>query len=346
MNQLCADEIEKIIELLTKKIDVKVKSNTSNHEIISRERENKIYCKVCGSMHIHKNGKTKVGRQKYICYDCHKCFSDTTNSILYYSKSPYDIWKRFIYCEIRQMTLLDTANELNISKTCAFNWRHKFHKALEFYTNDINLSGEIQLDATYTSINLKGTKPENMPRYSKKRPSSAYRGLSHHKVCIMSGCDDHDNIAFKITGLGKETTEYYEIFGSKIVNPTLLITDQSWGFISFSKSINCELDQIPTTAYKSPNGHTLAELNQIHSELKIYMKKYHGVSIRHLQGYLNKFVFLKMLKYKVDYHERVLKSYLLTIPAFTTLSNSEISKLTLPIDLKVAYAEYNYGIFA
>lgn len=37
-----------------------------------------------------------------------------------------------------------------------------------------------------------------MPRISKKRSSSAYRGISHHKVCIMSAVDDNDNMFLKL----------------------------------------------------------------------------------------------------------------------------------------------------
>lgn len=61
---------------------------------------------------------------------------------------------------------------------------HKALYALKNFLNNIKLSGDIQSDEKYFSINLKGTKPKNMPRYSKKRTSatSPYRGISHHKI--------------------------------------------------------------------------------------------------------------------------------------------------------------------
>ena len=69
--------------------------------------------------------------------------------------------------------------------------------------------GEIQSDEKYFSINLKGTKTKNMPRYSKKRTStnSPYRGISHHKICVVSSIDENDNLLLKIVGLGRCTTE-------------------------------------------------------------------------------------------------------------------------------------------
>jgi hypothetical protein len=40
------------------------------------------------------------------------------------------------------------------------------------------LSGQVELDATYTKINLKGTRKEDMPRISKKR--------GKHKTSLVS----------------------------------------------------------------------------------------------------------------------------------------------------------------
>ena len=58
-----------------------------------------------------------------------------------------------------------------------------------------------------------------MPRFSKKRTStsSLYRGISHHKICVVFSIDEKDNLLLKITGLGRCTTEMLEnILGKKI----------------------------------------------------------------------------------------------------------------------------------
>ena len=64
--------------------------------------------------------------------------------------------------------------------------RHKLYKTASQIIQEQKLSNEIEIDSQYLSINLKGTKLENMPRYSKKKrgKQSAYRGISHHKVCV------------------------------------------------------------------------------------------------------------------------------------------------------------------
>lgn len=344
INQLCADELSQLLEiLLTSRVNISNKMN-ANHKILIREKN--IVCPHCGSKHVCKNGTRPNGVQKFICMECHKSFSATTKTVLSSSKKSYELWNEYIKCELNHLTLEQIAAEVGISKTTAFNWRHKLFKALDYFISQIKISGEMQIDATYVSINLKGTKPKNMPRYSKKRTSSSYSGISHHKVCIVSAIDEYDNCVLKIAGLGKETVEYYNQLNPYIKNPTLMITDQFWGFTSFSKFHNCDLEQIPTTSHSSESGYTINSINQIHSEFKTWISKYHGVSIRHLQGYLNMFVFLKYLKYKYEIKERKYQAYLLSIPTNATLNTKDIAHIPLPIDLKTAYGEYKYGIFA
>ena len=53
-------------------------------------------CPFCGSVHFKKNGKDKNGHQRYICLDCHKSFSDRTNTLFYWSHFTLDQWRHFI----------------------------------------------------------------------------------------------------------------------------------------------------------------------------------------------------------------------------------------------------------
>lgn len=346
LSKLCADEIIFLSELLNTEYKNICSTKDSNHKILNREREK--CCPYCGSLHIRKNGKRKTGVQKYICAECGKSHSSTFNSVLYKTKKNYQEWKVFIECELLHLTLEETAYKVGISKTTAFYWRHKLYKSLENYINSIKLSDTIYIDATYEKINLKGTKKENMPRLSKKRTSkgSSMRGISHHKICIISGIDEEDNIVLKIAGLGRESIEHYNILNDTFLEPKILITDQAWGYTTYANQLKCELDQIPTGAHKSPNGNDLNILNGIHSELKLWLKKYHGVSTRHLQGYLNMFIFKKTLSYKYERNERLFYAYLLSLPSRTNLFVKQICNKPFPVDLYTAYGEYHYGIYA
>ena len=50
-----------------------------------------VYCPHCGSVHFVKNSKTSKWVQRYICRDC-----ETSNTLLYRSRSTEDIWLKFI----------------------------------------------------------------------------------------------------------------------------------------------------------------------------------------------------------------------------------------------------------
>lgn len=339
VKSLCADEADILMDLLP----TVMKSKRSNQKIIKRERK-EVFCPKCGSVSIKLNG-TKEGRQRYICKDCHKSFSDNNNSIVYKSKHTYDEWIQFINFELHDYTLKDEASSIKMNITTAFTWRHKLYKALAEVKKSIVLSGIIQIDGTFVPINLKGTKPENMPRISKKRSSSAYRGISHHKVCILSAVDDKDNMLFEIVGLGSETNVMLDSIEYKIKDCEVLVSDGKFAFDTFSKKLRCTNEVVKSGYYVNEKGYNLSTINGLHSELKTSLRKRKGVSIRHLQGYLDMFLFKKMLNYTVENQDKDIVTYNKSIPNQTKQYIKDIFEKALPIDLYEAYKEYNYGIF-
>lgn len=339
VKSLCADEADILMDLLPSVM----KSKKSNQKIIKRERKS-ISCPYCKSYSIRKNGN-KDGRQRYFCKDCHKYFSDNNNSIVYKSKHTYDQWISFINCELHDYILKDEATTINVSQTTVFSWRHKLYKAIAEVKKSIVLSGNIQIDGTFTPINLKGTKPKNMPRISKKRSSSAYRGVSHHKVCIMSAVDTDDNMLFEIVGLGSETNNMLESIEYKIKDCKVLISDGKFAFETFSKKLGCTNEVIKSGHYVNDNGYNISTINGLHSELKTSLKRCRGVSIKHLQGYLDMFLFKKMLNYTVENQDKDIVTYNKSIPNQTKQYIKDIFEKALPISLYEAYHEYNYGIY-
>lgn len=340
VKSLCADDIAYLLDYLPSLQTTK----NSNHNVIKRERV-ELVCPSCKSSNILKNGKTKSNRQKYICKDCKSSFSDTTNSIIYRTQSNYDQWISFIDCEVHGYTIRETATLLDKNISTIFTWRQKLYAAIANVKKDIILSGIIQIDATYTSINLKGTKPYNMPRLSKKRSGSAFRGISHHKVCILTAVDDNDNMLFEITGLGPETNEMMEKIESKINNCTILISDGKFAYDTYCKEHNCINEMVKSGTYVNEHGYNLNTINGLHRELVNDLAKRNGVSTKHLQGYLDMFLFKKMLTYTTDNGLKDIVTYNKSIPSQTRKYIREIFKQALPIDLRTAYAEYNYGIF-
>lgn len=92
-------------------------------------------CPYCKSDNYVKYGKTSIGRQRFLCNNCEKTFTLSTNTVFSNSKLEPSIWIKAIKCLDSGMTLRKMSSELGISlKTCQ-NLKKKI--------NEIKKDGEI-----------------------------------------------------------------------------------------------------------------------------------------------------------------------------------------------------------
>lgn len=92
-------------------------------------------CPHCNSELISRNGKYS-GKQRYICKDCRKTFTDFTNSATYRSKKSLDKWLKYTKCMIMGLsisiskeqvcvaTALDRQGNLIIEPLCKARMTH------------------------------------------------------------------------------------------------------------------------------------------------------------------------------------------------------------------------------
>lgn len=107
-----------------------------------------------------------------------------------------------------------------------------------------------------------------------------------------------------------------------------------------------KLDQIPSKFKVSNNGHNISTINGMHSQIRTFLSPFRGVSIRHLQGYLDLFRFYKDLRYTSKYNEMSNKTYCYSISHYSRILINDIYNKVIPIDLYKAYGDYKYGIYA
>lgn len=346
VSNLNKDEATTLYNLL-----VNIIFGTSNNIDSETHNHTSVVCPHCGCKRVYRNGHTKEGRQKYLCTnsECKKSFSITTNTIIFNSRTSSKTWIEFIKMEFQGCSLRHESRELGVSKTTCFAWRQKLHEAISNLMDKITLAGEVELDGKYFKINLKGTKKHNMPRHSKIRGASgkATRGISKHKVCVMSGIDENDNVFLKIAGLSSEDKAKCDKIKPKLNGCTTLITDSKAALINLAREMGVMSQVIPSQKHTNNAGYNINTINKIHQELEIYLLRFHGVSTRHLQGYMDFFIFRRILNNK---HEREdLKRnemYNSSIATSPHLYFNEVCKKPMPIDLYQAYSEYNYGIYA
>lgn len=98
------------------------------------------------------------------------------------------------------LPLRKSARRSGISLDTGFRWRHRLLESLQKIRQSIKLSGIVEADEAYFSINYKGSKKFsslNAGREPKKRSMrSTKRGLSNEKVCVPTV-----NLEEKSTGI-------------------------------------------------------------------------------------------------------------------------------------------------
>ena len=184
-----------------------------------------------------------------------------------------------------------------------------------------------------------------MPRFSKPRKSKggSKRGISNHQICIASAIDEKDNIYFEIVGNGAITTKMIEkAFNNRFKKNCTLITDCKSSYEKFCANNKIKLEQVKSGTYKNLNGYTLSEINALHSNLDLFLKGFAGVSTKHLQEYLDWFVYQKYLTYSIEILEQpqVLMNYALSRKSYIKIS--DIYSKEFPINIYDVYADYDF----
>lgn len=336
--------IELIDKLKNALIIVKERKDTPSK--VSQYERNKITCPHCDSYNIVKNGHRKQDHvQMYKCKNCEREFNALTKTVFSNSHLTYEQLEIFVHCFIDKISLRKTAKRMNVDKNTAYFLRTKLLDALKEIRKNTELNGQVEGDELYESINLKGTKTNKMPRFSKPRQSSGNttRGISKHKVCIISAVDENDNFFLEIAGTGPATSEMIKnSLVSKMKNIKCLITDCKSSYESIAKENNWHYIQVKSNGHTDENGNSLANINSIHSSLSIFMNRFRGISTKHLQGYLDWFTFDKALSYKTDNDKITIRTIIKkTLTMATNVSYKTMNNNYSGINFSEVYSDYH-----
>jgi transposase-like protein len=164
---MTAEEIAKMLGKLSsddkKTLFEMIQNEVSEDLSVDKLFSNGIICPVCGCVEgIVKNGK-RTGTQRYFCKSCRKSFVANTNTILERTHKPIFVWKKFLECMARGMSIIKTAEICNLNKNTVFAWRHKILDALTRIIEDTSLEGIIEADETFFILSYKGQK-RGLPR--------------------------------------------------------------------------------------------------------------------------------------------------------------------------------------
>lgn len=344
LNNLLPEEIEKILNEIKEVLEiVKCRKNT-NSRFVNKVKE-RIVCPHCESNNIIKNGHDKNRVQCYYCKECNKKFTPGTKTIVAHTKLTYEQLTIFFECMNNKLSIKKTAAKMKCNKNTVFLLRHKVLDALSKLRKSLKLKGITEVDETYKSINLKGTKKEKMPRASKQRSSNggSKRGISNHQVCIASAIDENDNCFLEIVGTGPITSEQVKkVFDNKVKDVNCFITDCKSSYEDFVKRKNIKLEQVKSGTYVNQNGYNLANINSLHSELETFLSCFKGVSTKHLQHYLDWFCFQKFINYTVKIVEQPLTTMKKLITKNSKINSNNVYNNTSGINFDDVYSDYNF----
>lgn len=341
---LAPAQIEKMIGKLKEALEFVKGKRDSISKTASYEKD-EIICPHCLGINIVKNGHTKNNIQTYKCKSCGKRFNALTSTIFEGNRLSYKQIVIFLECFKDKITIRKTAKRMGVNKNTVHLLRLKMLDSLKKTREEIKLSGEVEVDEIYRAINLKGTKPKDMPRFSKTRTSkgTTTRGISSHKVCIETAVDENDNMFLEIVGTGPITsTMVKETLSTKIIDVSKLITDCKSSYESFAKERNLNLKQVKSSCYTDNEGNSLANINSIQSGLSTFLSPFRGVSTKHLQGYLDWYTFDRYLNYSFNDTEQNSTLIKVSFTNTTSLNINSVYNNYSGIDFKSVYSDYAY----
>jgi len=269
----------------------------SAQEEVSEKRKKKP-CPHCKSKKVNKRGKQN-GVQMYQCNDCKKWYSETTGTPLYDIKLKSK-WQSYLRCMEQGMPIKKIAAELEISIQTSFDWRHKILSSLDQFVPK-KLSSEIECDELELPLSNKGIK--NLDREARKRGNDFKRNTDKKEITVVqvvTAVERNGNKYLKAVEskrLSKE--EITKALGGKLSEDAILITDKHPSYRAFAKEnplIKHKALLAEDHVDKNEKTIHLQKVNNVHSQLRKFLRPFNGVSSKYLQNYLNWYAYVDNIK--------------------------------------------------
>jgi transposase-like protein len=264
-------------------------------------------CPRCKGQSINRNGKTKLNRQRYLCKDCGKSFSDTTGSPLSYSKKSGDKWISYIYCMKNRLSIRESAKILKISLATSFHWRHKILSVIGTKVIDKKLSETIEVHELKIRESFKGAHKKASNGLKLYKSAEEYKSVYHGEpmaydkyellsdknrrrvVSILSCKDSKENTCFKAVAMGRVTRQILDkVLAPIIRNGKVLSTSSNINYVKFAKSNKMKLSMKGSHTYGIKGIDNKRAQDQAR-DFKKFLKIFRGVASKYISYYINWF---------------------------------------------------------
>jgi len=262
------------------------------------EKRKKKPCPHCSSIKTHKRGKQK-GVQMYRCTGCNKWYSETTGTALYDIKLKSK-WQAYLNCMEKGMPIKKIAKELEISIQTSFDWRHKILSSLAQFTPK-TLSDEIECDELELALNEKGSK--SLTRKPRKRSSDFKRNQGKDVITtvqvVTAVSRNGDKILKAVESKRLNKKEIAKVLDGKLKENSILITDKHPSYRAYANANpTIKHKQLLAKDHVDKRDKTihLQKVNNVHSQLRGFLRPFNGVSSKYLQNYLNWYAYVDQLQ--------------------------------------------------
>ena len=242
-------------------------------------------CPKCGKDHpkITKAGKTRGGKQMYLCHECGKRFVEDIGKPSYSSWYDISAWRIFMEDTIQGKTLDESAEKLGIFHSTAWSWRHKLMDRLKALQDDVVLSGKCELDEKYFHKSHKGKKMEGVKPKKRGTPAKK-RGISKELICSLTAVS-RDGAAFaEVHNMGKPSQDDVENISCHFGKGTFFFTDGTNCYDRLVEEKEGKSKKLVTWESYDEYYH-LNNVNSLHSKIEERHKRCHGVADKYLPRY-------------------------------------------------------------
>ncbi len=176
-------DLQKLHSLISAKLP-KDKTSTENKDLGGDTLN---CCPKCGSTNYKKHG-TKDGRQRYICKDCKKTFSESNATIFYHSRLSTGQWKELLRGMIDRLSTTEISKNVGISQPAVwYNMQKVFEVLAKVYGKQDTFIDIAEADETFTHTSFKGKRNaeyfikylRRMPRHQRSREEKIEYLMKH-----------------------------------------------------------------------------------------------------------------------------------------------------------------------
>lgn len=260
----------------------------------------KTICPYCSSVSIKKNGKSKIGNQRYFCNNCGHSFTKTKNTLFNSSKVPIETWFSFLELLFHNATLNQLTKATKTTIKTVFYRLKKVFLALENYQQTIVLRESAFIDETFVKVKQTDFK------YKYKKAKIQKRGMAN-SYCICVGIDYLGYCFAQVSGRSKlSENQSMKIYLPKLKNVTHLLHDGENSHKVLVEKLSCK-ETVSLSKYNKNGPSPLSKVDGLCRAIKHFLEVHEGYDKENLQNYLNLFVFAhnELLKHDNDTYKCV-----------------------------------------